>query len=194
MSRRTSRSGDLPLLAWGDQLRAKGASRRRIRRRAGALAALIGLVGLTIAAQPAPRLVWNASASAPIGLYSVSPGASPRAGDMVIAWVPEAARRVAAARRYIPINVPLVKRVAGVPGDEVCAFGNAISIEGRRVATRRQVDGMGRAMPWWNGCRTLRDGDYFLLMAGAPASFDGRYFGITHGRDIVGTARLLWSR
>jgi type IV secretory pathway protease TraF len=28
----------------------------------------------------------------------------------------------------------------------------------------------------------------------APASFDGRYFGVTEGRDIVGKARLLWAR
>jgi conjugative transfer signal peptidase TraF len=194
VTRRTSRSGDLPLLAWGDALRRKRASRRSLGRRAGALAALIGLVGLTIAAPPAPRLVWNASASAPVGLYGVSPGANPDAGDMVIAWVPESARRLAATRRYIPINVPLVKRVAAVPGDEVCAFGDAVFITGRRVATRRVVDGMGRAMPWWNGCRTLRDGDYFLLMPGASASFDGRYFGTTHRRDIVGKAQLLWAR
>jgi len=194
MSGRTTRSGDLPLLAWGDELRRRRASRRRLARRAGALASLIGLVGFTIAAPPTPRLVWNASASAPVGLYSVSPGAPARAGDMVIAWVPENARRLAATRHYIPINVPLVKRVAAVPGDEVCAFGDAVFIEGRRVATRRAADGMGRAMPWWNGCRRLRDGDYFLLIADTPASFDGRYFGITHRRDIVGKAHLLWPR
>jgi type IV secretory pathway protease TraF len=33
----------------------------------------------------------------------------------------------------------------------------------------------------------------FLLME-ASASFDGRYFGVTKGRDIIGKARLLWAR
>jgi len=27
-----------------------------------------------------------------------------------------------------------------------------------------------------------------------PASFDGRYFGATEERDIIGKARLLWRR
>lgn len=194
MTRRGTRGGDLPLIAWGDELRRARTARRRLARRAGALAALIGLVGITIAAPPVPRFVWNASASAPVGLYAVSPGATPRAGDMVIAWVPQDGRRMAAMRRYIPMNVPLVKRVAAVPGDTVCALGPAIFIDGRRAAVRLAADGMGRAMPWWSGCRTLRDGDYFLLMDDAPASFDGRYFGITERRDILGKARLLWAR
>lgn len=34
---------------------------------------------------PAPRLVWNATASAPIGLYGVLPGVAPARGEMVIA-------------------------------------------------------------------------------------------------------------
>ncbi|BBE35271.1 S26 family signal peptidase [Sphingosinicella microcystinivorans] len=193
MTRRDTRGGDLPLIAWGDELRRARFARRRLIRRTGALAALIGLVGTTIAVPPAPRLIWNASASAPIGLYAVAPDAPPNAGDMVIAWVPESARRLAATRRYIPMNVPLVKRVAAVPGDTVCAIGDAVFIDGRRVAVRRAADRMGRAMPWWTGCRTLRGGDYFLLMDAAPASFDGRYFGITDRRDIIGTARLLWA-
>src|SRR3546814_1556457 len=45
----------------------------------------ITLLGLTMAFPPAPRLVWNASASAPIGLYAVTPGAPVGPGDMVIA-------------------------------------------------------------------------------------------------------------
>jgi conjugative transfer signal peptidase TraF len=138
-------------------------------------------------------LVWNASASAPLGLYAVTPGALPQAGDMVVAWVPEGARRLAAERRYIPVNVPLVKRVAAVPGDEVCAFREAAFVRGRRVATRRARDGRGRPMPWWSGCRLLHDGEYFLLMAETPDSFDGRYFGISKAQEIVGKAAPLWT-
>ena len=37
-------------------------------------------------------------------------------------------------------------------------------------------------------------GEAFLLMAEAPASFDGRYFGVTKVSDIVGKAHLLWAR
>lgn len=140
---------------------------------------------------PTPRLVWNATASAPIGLYWVRPGARIARGDMVIAWTPQAVRQLAATRRYIPENVPLVKRVAGASGDRVCAAGSAISVNGRRVALRLKRDGKGRAMPWWSGCRTLGTREYFLLMANVPESFDGRYFGITGNADIIGKAHLL---
>src|SRR3546814_5611661 len=76
------------------------------------------------------------SSSAPIGLYVVTPPDRIVVGDMVIAWPPDTARRLGAQRRYIPFNVPLVKRVAAAPGDTVCALGPVIFVEGRAVARR----------------------------------------------------------
>lgn len=143
---------------------------------------------------PAPRLVWNASASAPIGLYWVRPGARIAKGDMVVARTPEPFRRLAAERRYLPENVPLVKRVAGIAGDRICASGKAILVNGHKAVMRLPRDGQGRPMPWWQGCRTLARDQYFLLMTEVPGSFDGRYFGITDKADIVGKAHLLWAR
>ena len=139
-----------------------------------------------------PRLVWNATASAPIGLYAIHPPATAHIGDMVLAWTPASVRTLAAARRYIPSNVPLIKRIAAGPGDTVCARGFAIFIDGRQVARRRLTDGRGRALPWWMGCRTLRAGECFLLMTESPNSFDGRYFGPVPLSSILGRATLLW--
>lgn len=143
---------------------------------------------------PAPRLVWNASASAPVGLYWMRPGARIAKGDMVVARTPRPFRRLAAERLYLPENVPLVKRVAGVEGDRICAVGDAILVNNRKAVTRLARDGQGRAMPWWQGCRTLGQEQYFLLMTAVPGSFDGRYFGVTDKVDIVGRAQLLWAR
>ncbi|MDZ7281349.1 S26 family signal peptidase [Sphingomonas sanguinis] len=193
MSPRRNGIAGTPLLDWGDTLRAaKARHRRRVRWIA------IGAVGIalllsTLALPPAPRLVWNASASAPIGLYTVAPGTAAQPGDMVIARLPKPYRRLAATRRYIPLNVPLVKRVAATAGDEVCALGRQVFVNGRPVAERLASDRAGRPMPHWSGCRRLRGEQRFLLMD-APASFDGRYFGVTEGVDIVGKARLLWAR
>lgn len=147
----------------------------------------------TLIFPPAPRLVWNASDSAPRGLYRVFPGFLPERGDMVIAWAPEPYRRLAAERHYLPGNLPLVKRVAAVRGDRVCAIGLMIQVGGRTVAHRLAADGKRRAMPWWQGCRTLRHGEYLLLMD-APESFDGRYFGISKAEQLIGKARALWTR
>lgn len=193
MSRRHTRSGDGPLLAWGDALRAEKQARRQLRRRVAAVAIGAGILLGSAALPPTPRLVWNASASAPIGLYAVSLGAVIDPGDMVIARVPVPYRRMAAVRRYLPMNVPLVKHVAAVAGDDVCAFGQDIFVNGRWVAERRTADAADRPMPMWTGCTRLRGRQLFLLMD-AAASFDGRYFGVTEGADVLGRARLLWAR
>ena len=185
---------DLPLFVWGETRRATRDRRVRMRRLGVIAASGIALIGATMVTKPAPRLVWNASASAPVGLYGVTPGARVGQGDMVIARLAEPMRTLAASRRYLPANVLLVKRVAALPGATVCARGRAIWIDGRRVATRRRRDGAGRPMPWWTGCRRLAPGFVFLLMPHVPGSFDGRYFGPTRVSDIVGKARLLWAR
>ena len=83
-----------------------GASRRdRPRRRQVA----ITLLGVSAMALPqldnrAPWLVWNASASVPIGLYAVAKITKVRAGDLVVVRPPESLagssrRRISSARR-----------------------------------------------------------------------------------------------
>ncbi|WP_419964928.1 S26 family signal peptidase [Sphingopyxis granuli] len=170
------------------------AKRRRLGRWAIGCGGLAAALAATLLAPPRPRFVWNASASAPVGLYAVGDGVTLARGDMVIARVPDEYRMFAARRRYLPANVPLVKRVAAAAGDEVCAAGARVTVNGQFVARRLDRDGGGRPMPWWSGCAELRSGEYFLLMAESPASFDGRYFGVCEAGDIVGKARLIWRR
>jgi len=185
---------DLPLFAWGETLRAAKRRHRQLVRRGLAVGLGCLAVAATIVAPPLPRLVWNASASAPLGLYRVAPGSPLHRGDMAIVRTPIAVRTLAAERRYIPANVPLVKRVVAVAGDRVCAAGTMILVDGRAVATRRAADSLGRPLPWWTGCQTLRGDSVFLLMAGSPDSFDGRHFGPSAAGDVIGKATPLWLR
>jgi conjugative transfer signal peptidase TraF len=174
-------------------------SRNNVRRRRRASRTLVsGVTVLSVLATSAslvstPRVVWNASASVPIGLYWRVAG-TPSRGDLVLARAPHLARTLAAERHYLPLNVPIVKRVAAVAGDVVCASGEVISIDGRRVARRRALDRMGHPLPQWEGCETLGAGEFFLLIADVPDSFDGRYFGVTERRDIIGCLVPLWTR
>ncbi|WP_067105530.1 S26 family signal peptidase [Sphingopyxis granuli] len=170
------------------------ANRRRFGRWAIGCGGLAAALAATLLVDPRPRLVWNASASAPVGLYAVGEAAPLTRGDMVIARVPGEFRLFAAQRHFLPANVPLVKRVAAAAGDEVCAAGPRVTVNGRLVARRLGRDSAGRPMPWWSGCAELGPGEYFLLMADSTASFDGRYFGVSQAPDIVGKARLLWQR
>jgi conjugative transfer signal peptidase TraF len=151
-------------------------------------------LGATLLWPPRPLLLWNSSASSPVGLYALSPSGRPHVGDTVIAWAPRGARLTASVRHYLPERVPLVKRVAAVSGDRVCAVRGAILVDGKVAARRRRRDPMGRRMPWWSGCVTLGRGELFLLSSNVPAAFDGRYFGVTRPTEVIGKARLVWRR
>jgi conjugative transfer signal peptidase TraF len=159
-----------------------------------AAATVVTALTSTLLIAPRPALVWNASVSSVPGLYGVTPPGRVRAGDIVIAWPPPPARRLAAARFYLPSTVPLVKPVAAVAGDRVCAMRERIFVNGRAAAVRRARDPSGRPMPWWSGCRLLGPGELFLLSAHVGEAFDGRYFGVTRASEVLGKARLLWAR
>ncbi|WP_191555622.1 S26 family signal peptidase [Brevundimonas aurantiaca] len=153
--------------------------------------ALVGLAAGLAALDPAPRLIWNPSASAPVGLWRIQPGDPVRVGDMVLVETPASVRRLAAERRYLPMNVPLLKRVTAADGDVVCALGPWVFVNGELAATRFEADRQRRPLPWWRGCRTL-DGDAVLLLTDAAESFDGRYFGPVERSAIIGRATPLW--
>lgn len=141
----------------------------------------------------APRLLYNASASMPLGWYAAGDPVDFAPGDIVVAHPPLRAEAMLVERGYLGAGVPLLKHVAAAAGAEVCRFGDTVSINGTPVGTARYVDGRGRPLPRWSGCRTLGPGEVFLFNPDAPGSFDGRYFGPTSTRDIIGKARPLWT-
>lgn len=157
--------------------------------------AMIGMsaLGLSEFAPPGPLLVWNASASAPLGFYWISHDRVVSRGDLVLAAVPEAARRLAAERDYLPANVPAAKRVAALAGDVVCAESGIVVINDRVAAEALLMDRQGRPLPAWSGCRALDDSEVFLLMEGVRDSFDGRYFGPIDATAIIGRLVPLWT-
>ena len=161
--------------------------RRTVASAIGAMLAAAGIAS-SLLWPPRPVLLWNASPSSPVGFYAITSSGRIATGDTVAAWAPEPARRLAAARHYLPGNVPLVKRVAAVSGDRVCARGKTIFVNGRPAALRQVRDPSGRRMPWWTGCRMLRPDSLFLLSPNAPQAFDGRYFGVTRRDEVVGKA------
>ena len=145
-------------------------------------------------ADPFPRVIWNASASAPIGLYRIHPESDPPTGTLVAVAPPERLARWLSARGYLPEGVPLLKHVAARAGQRVCRVGAAVSVDARRVAIARARDGRGRPLPVWQGCRTLKPGELLLLNPAHPDSLDGRYFGPLPASAVIGRATPLWLR
>jgi conjugative transfer signal peptidase TraF len=137
------------------------------------------------------RLFWNASGSVPIGLYIATKGDQLARGDIVVFDPPPAIARFADARRYLPLGTPMLKRVAGLPGDRVCREGRTVRI-GRIVVFARDEDRSGRALPTWNGCRLVGPGQVFLLNADVPDSLDGRYFGPQPAERVMAVVAPIW--
>lgn len=154
----------------------------------------VALLAAPALVPPLPRLVWNATPSAPIGLYRVEPHASPRRGELVLITTPPSLARLFAARGYLPANVPLLKRIAAQPGQRLCRSGNRVTVDGRVVAVALDHDRRGRPLPVWHGCRTLRSNELFVLSPGVRDALDARYFGPLPRAALVGIATPLWLR
>jgi conjugative transfer signal peptidase TraF len=142
-----------------------------------------------------PLVIWNATASAPIGFYRVRPvgEGSLRNGELVLVRLDVASAQLYARRGYLPLGVPLLKRIAATAGQVVCERDGDLSIDGRHVADALAADRRGRPLLVWRGCRRLQDGEIFVLMEDVPASLDGRYFGPTPISSVIGYAVPLWT-
>ena len=149
--------------------------------------------GLPAALHPAPRLLWNASASVPIGLYAVRPTRSLQLGDLVVVAPPELLAGFMDMRRYVPKGVPLLKHILALPGQTVCRAGRTVTVDGIGMGNALDRDRRGRPLPVWQGCRALPTGEVFLMNRQREDSFDGRYFGPLPATTIVGRAIPLWT-
>lgn len=155
-------------------------------------AATVG-IALTAFIDVPKKLIWNASASVPLGLYAITAADQLSVGDRVAIDPPEPLATFLAERGYLPRGVPLLKTIAAAAGQRVCRIGGKIIIDGRAVGETRARDRLGRELPQWQGCRRISEGEFFLMNASVSDSFDGRYFGSTPATAIIGKALPLWT-
>lgn len=157
-------------------------------------AAALTLIGASAAIRSDPLVVWNASASVPIGCYAITPIDRSQVGDLVAVRPPQPLTDWLVESGYLGRDTPLLKHIAALPGSEVCRDGETILVDGAAVAEARERDRLGRPLPVWRGCRTLREGEVFFLNSDHPESLDGRYFGPLGAETIIGRATPIWTR
>lgn len=158
-----------------------------------AMLAGLGLIAAPAVIAPQPQLIWNASASVPVGLYRVRAAGDIAVGDLVAVAPPADLATLLAERGALPRGVSMLKHVAALAGSTVCRKGAAVLVDGRRVAMALPRDRRGRPLPEWSGCRTLAPGEVFLLNPDAPESLDGRYFGALPVSAIVARLTPVWT-
>lgn len=140
------------------------------------------------------KLVWNGSASVPIGLYRITATDHLAVGDLVLVKPPKTLGLFLDRRNYLPENVMLLKHVAALSGQTVCRHGQTILIDWKPAAISLIADGHGRILPVWSGCITLVADQVFLLNAAVKDSLDGRYFGPLPQSTIIGRASPIFTR
>lgn len=153
----------------------------------------VALVVLTMGAA-APSYIWNASTSVPIGLYRLQPADRLVVTELVAVQPPEPLASFLDLNGYLPIGVPMLKRVLALPGQTVCRKGLLISVDTIEMGEALPHDRRGRPLPVWQGCRVVRAGELFLMNWESEGSLDGRYFGLVPQSSVIGKALPVWTR
>ena len=145
-------------------------------------------------------MTYNPSDSVAVGWYRIDPFDSRTAslprplsvGSVVVTTLPPDVAALAAQRGYLPVHVPLLKRVGAVAPQHVCIVAGQVRIDGVPSAAVLPADRLGRPLPSLQLCRRLEPGELFLLSVTNPASFDSRYFGPVSASAVIGIARPIW--
>jgi len=154
----------------------------------GATALLLSTIG---GAQP--RYIWNASNSVPIGLYRLQSAARLTITELVAVQPPEPLATFLDSNGYLPIGVPMLKRVLALPGQTVCREALAVVVDGIERGQAREREGRGRPLPVWQGCRVIGEGELFVMNWQSADSLDSRYFGPIPTSSVVGQAIPVWT-
>jgi conjugative transfer signal peptidase TraF len=140
-----------------------------------------------------PHYIWNASNSVPIGLYRLRPVTKLTVTELVAVQPPVLLATFLDLNGYLPVGVPILKRVLALPGQTVCRNGLTIAVDGIDVGQAHERDGRGRPLPAWHGCRVIADGDVFVMNWQSADSLDSRYFGPLPTSAVIGRAVPVWT-
>lgn len=155
----------------------------------GAVALVTSTMG-----EATPSYIWNASKSVPIGLYRLQPADRLVVTELVAVQPPEPLASFLDLNGYLPIGVPMLKRVLALPGQTVCRKGLLISVDAIEMGEALSRDRRGRPLPVWQGCRVVGAGELFLMNWQSEDSLDGRYFGLVPQSSVIGKALPVWTR
>ena len=148
----------------------------------------------------------NRTHSLPKGLYWVV-GKTPERGDIVTFWPDDSEPfRTARERGYI---IPgqyndrgaggydlMLKKLLALPGDVVSFTDAGVVVNGDLIPNTRPFDHdrIGDPLPMVRlENYRLWDGEALFLSDHLPRSFDARYFGVQHMRQIVEVVVPIWT-
>ena len=146
------------------------------------------LSALVLAAVLSTRFVrLNISPSVPYGVYTLSAVPASLAPGLLVVLPPPAA-----IWPWWPSLTALMKPVAAVAGEEVCAQGGNLVVHGEAYGPI-YTEAQGKPLPHLEGCQRVPTGQVFLASR-EPKSLDGRYWGFTSIGALTTSATplLIW--
>ena len=155
--------------------------------------AVAALLLLSTIGGKSPRYIWNASNSVPIGLYRLQSAGRLTVTELVALQPPDPLATFLDLNGYLPIGVPMLKRVLALSGQTVCRNGLTIAVDGIDVGEALERDGRGRPLPAWQGCRAIREDELFVMNWQSAGSLDSRYFGPLPASAVIGRAVPMWT-
>ncbi len=140
-------------------------------------------------------MVINPTVSEPQGFYRIVSHAAAdyRRGMVVVFPVPMPFRSLVYGRGWLKTDVPLMKNIGAVAGDEVCVRDDHFEVNGKTQGPVATVDRTGAELPRLRGCFRIAEGYFFPISRYHERSFDGRYMGAQPLAVITGEARPLWT-
>ncbi len=90
-----------------------------------------------------------------------------------------------------PGDIPLIKRVIGLPGDEVLVRDGQVWLNGERL-DEPYLNGLPTGCRRYCGPLVVPPGHYFVMGDNRPNSFDSRGFGPVNQEQIIGRVVLRY--
>jgi len=168
------------------------------------LRAVVGVIGAAAAMGVCALGDWlplelgyclNITPSEPVGIYELVPGGVAR-GALVLLPQPHDSS-ASLLRRYVPARLPLIKRVAALPGDIVRVTADGVYVNGVRWPHSVPLahDAEGKTLrPYPFGAYRVAAGELWV-MSNHPRGLDSRYFGPLPEASVVSRLKplLTWS-
>jgi len=132
-------------------------------------------------------LIINYTDSLPRGIYQLRP-LSRADHDMIVVFpVPESVRDIVYGRGWLMKGALLMKPIAALPGESVSVTDEGLYIDKRLFGPVFVSDRQGMPLPQIRFSSLIRENQVFVASP-SKRSFDSRYFGPVHVKNIVAQA------
>lgn len=143
----------------------------------------------------------NVTESIPIGLYRITNTVPMKNAYVIFCPDDREPFKLARDRGYIDYGLYcnrygyLMKKVVAVSGDTLSVTNEGVYVNQMLIpySKPKLQDGMRRALPQWQVMNyQLQEDEIMTMTSQSEWSFDGRYYGLVHTRQIKGMITPIW--